>query len=224
MRSSSRPLPNRLSTFFTAGGGPLDLPDGSICARAHVPGSAPAAPLAAPADLLWTSLLSARCNRPPNRMVCCVSRYSALKKGGMTGMSPHTAQPCTWPARHSCPFAHSAARGWLAARPCGGTGHGGTVPPARVAAPGRCRSACNPSAPAPTQTPGARAPPGCARAATPPAARALGECTPCKQGQQQARTPAALLPPLPTATAHRAKQAQPGLCDSSWSKALWSKA
>lgn len=35
MRSSSRPLPNRLSTFFTAGGGPLDLPDGSICARAR---------------------------------------------------------------------------------------------------------------------------------------------------------------------------------------------
>ena len=31
MRSSSRPLPNRLSTFFTAGGGPLLFPEGSIC-------------------------------------------------------------------------------------------------------------------------------------------------------------------------------------------------
>ena len=31
MRSSSRPLPKRLSTFFTAGGGPLLFPEGSIC-------------------------------------------------------------------------------------------------------------------------------------------------------------------------------------------------
>jgi len=31
MRSSSRPLPNRPSTFFTIGGGPLLFPDGSIC-------------------------------------------------------------------------------------------------------------------------------------------------------------------------------------------------
>lgn len=31
MRSSSLPLPNRLRTFLTAGGGPLLFPEGSIC-------------------------------------------------------------------------------------------------------------------------------------------------------------------------------------------------
>ena len=60
MRSSSRPLPNRLSTFFTAGGGPLLFPEGSICTAGalqlrstYLSQKARACPLSQASPLLW---------------------------------------------------------------------------------------------------------------------------------------------------------------------------
>ncbi len=144
-------------------------------ARAPAPDSAPGGPLAAPSDILRTS--RPRASTHQHYGTPCCERYAARKRGDAADMSPHPAKPHTWPAMHSAPLCTAQLRGWFGSKsaPSEGTSNSSAPPQRARAAPGRCRSACSPSGPAPTRTPGARAPPGCARAATPPAARALGE-------------------------------------------------
>ena len=143
MRSSSRPLPNMPSSFLTAGGGPLDLPLGSICSPGKT-GSVCVSSHPVWRQHRWCCLTTGVATD------CRLSPALCNQCGGSARSTTFPATPTQMPgnpAPLALPDPSSRAQN----------------------APGRCSAAWCPSAPGRSRMPGVWARAGGAHAATPPA-------------------------------------------------------